>query len=384
MSESKVLYYFNVLATEALLLPRFSFTRSRRSRKWGGKMTMYGMTFTRSHLYVSQRTVKVSLCREALKKLKAEFPNWVVPERPGNSLTNPRRNWVEILQEYCVHHCLPEPKYTKYVHQKGYRHEVQVDGAMYFGALRHYPDESSSKQGAAQLALYDVAVRDTGEDAGSQGLLSLKSSKEALLSMVPRDPLLMAGEPLVPARRRLDDRDDSRVSRKRRRRTKSPGTSSGARKPTPMNANLQPLENCRIAAIEAPVVEEQRRWKVTPSEISHQIQSIETWVAKLERICDLLSLERPEIRIDRVDGRLVESEGEYTAAAYFKTDPFLARAGAIGHVQNFNGTRDMAHEACARGTSDYLIKMVEEDTALENTAAEEREAIIRWGESAAR
>lgn len=101
-------------------------------------------------------------------------------------------------------------------------------------------------------------------------------------------------------------------------------------------------------------------------------------------ICDLLALERPEIRIERTDGRLIEADGEYTAAAYFKVDPFLARAGAIGQTQSFSTTRNAVHEACAWKVCDYLIDMVKEDMMLEQKAAKEREAINMWGETAAR
>lgn len=60
-------------------------------------MTIYGMTFVRSHVYTSRRVAKVSICREALKKLKNEFPNWIVPERPKDSISPPGWDWVETL-----------------------------------------------------------------------------------------------------------------------------------------------------------------------------------------------------------------------------------------------------------------------------------------------
>jgi hypothetical protein len=102
----------------------------------------------------------------------------------------------------------------------------------------------------------------------------------------------------------------------------------------------------------------------------------------VEETCDLLALEHPEIRIERIDGRLIDTDGEYTAAAYFKTDPFLARAGAIGQSRGSFAARDGIHEACAWKTYDYLIKMVREDMALERKAAEEQKAITRWAETA--
>ncbi|KAL4917082.1 hypothetical protein BDW62DRAFT_89744 [Aspergillus aurantiobrunneus] len=384
ISESKVLYYFGVLATKALLLPRFHFTSSRKSKYWGVKMTIYGMTFIRSHVYASRRVAKVSICKEALKKLKVEFPNWVVPERPKDSIAPPGWDWVETLHEYCTHQGLSEPKYTKYVHHKGYRHEVEVDGGTYFGSLKHYSDELQSKQGAAHIALYDVLVRDDSGRVESEGLPNLKISNKALLAQVPRDPLPAFTEPRVPARRRLEDYQESKRARRRTSKSEQPDTALQTCRQTPGNANLQPLENCRLAAVEATVVEEQRRWKFTPSEISRQLENVGTWVAKLEKICDLLALENPEIRIERTDGRLIETEGEYTAAAYFKNDPFLARAGAICQIKTFSGNRNAVHEACAKGVYDYLIDMVREDIAIEQRAAEEREAITRWGENAAK
>ncbi|KAL4743055.1 hypothetical protein BDV11DRAFT_179472 [Aspergillus similis] len=101
-----------------------------------------------------------------------------------------------------------------------------------------------------------------------------------------------------------------------------------------------------------------------------------------EGVCDLLKLEHPEIRIERSDGRLIENEGQYTAAAYFRGDPFLTRAGAIGRIQTFSGTRTAVHEACAWNVCDYLIDLVKEDMMLEDNAAKKRETITRWGDTA--
>ncbi|KAL4975903.1 hypothetical protein BDW66DRAFT_151438 [Aspergillus desertorum] len=421
VSESDILYYFGVLATEALLLPRFQFTKGRKNRYWGVKMTIYGMTFIRSHVYESRRTAKVSICREALKKLRVEFPNWVVPEGPKESLAPSSLDWVETLQEYCVHSSLPEPVYTKYVHHKGYRHEVEIDGDAYFAPLKYYAAELQSKQGAAHVALYNLLVREDYGRVDAEGHpTSLKKSNGALLAVVPGDAHRKSTERMesecLSSRKRshetLSDvsaqnclrspigqrasswrlKENERTKRARRRggKNRSPATTSQV-KPAPGNANLQPLKNCRLAVMEVPVIQEERRWEVTPSDISRELQDVGSWVAKLEReswhsmleeVCNLLKLEHPEIRIDRSDGRLIETEGQYTAAAYFKSDPFLARAGAIGRIQAFSGTRIAVHEACAWNVCDYLIDLVMEDMMLEDKKAKEREAITRWGETA--
>ncbi|KAL4991756.1 hypothetical protein BDW68DRAFT_173694 [Aspergillus falconensis] len=418
VSESNILYYFGVLATKALLLPRFQFTKGRKDRYWGVKMTIYGMTFTRSHVYESRRTAKVSICREALKKLRVEFPNWAVPEGPRDSLAPSSWDWVETLQGKIA------SSLNAFQHanqeSKRYRHEVEVDGGAYFAPLKYYAAELQSKQGAAHVALYDLLVREDPGRVGAEGPPSLKKSNEALLAVVPRDPHRKSTERMeseglssrkrshetlsnVSAQdslrspisqrasaRRLKDYERSRRARRRGGKNRSPATTSQL-KPAPGNANLQPLKNCRLAVVEAPVIQEERRWEVTPSDISRELQDIGSWVAKLEReeswhsmleeVCDLLKLEHPEIRIERSDGRLIETEGQYTAAAFFKSDPFLARAGAIGQIQAFSGTRIAVHEACAWNVCDYLIDLVKEDMMLEDNAAKEREAITRWGET---
>lgn len=98
-------------------------------------------------------------------------------------------------------------------------------------------------------------------------------------------------------------------------------------------------------------------------------------------VCMLLFLQFPEIRVDRVDGRLVETHGEYTAAAYFQGDPFLTRAGAIGSFSDTQPSKDAAREACAGNVVTYLINIVKEDTAEEEFAANQRAEPYQWREN---
>ncbi|KAL4762354.1 uncharacterized protein BDW70DRAFT_159014 [Aspergillus foveolatus] len=384
-------------------------------------MTIYGMTFIQSHVYDSRKNAKVSVCKGALKKLKVEFPNWVVPEGPRDSLVSSGWDWVETLQEYCVHQRLPEPLYTKYAHHKGYRHEVEVGGGAYFAPLKYYAAELQSKQSAAHVALYDLLVREDYGSADTEEPSSLKKSNKALLTVNPwdhhrksterierecpsnrkrsfealldesaQDSLCSSIGQRAPARK-LKDYKHSGIARRHGGKNQLPRTFSQV-KPAPGNANLQPLKNCRLAVVEAPLVQEERHWKVTPSDILREIQNVENWVAKLERgesrqsvfeeVCSLLKLEHPEILLERSDGRLIETEGQYTAAAYFEGDPFLTRAGAIGRIQTFSGIRTAVHEACAWNVYNYLIDLVKEDMMLEDNAAKERETITRWGDTA--
>jgi hypothetical protein len=205
--------------------------------------------------------------------------------------------------------------FTKYVHHKGYRHEVEVGGGAYFAPLKYYAAELQSKQSAAHVALYDLLVREDYGSADAEEPPSLKKSNEALLTVIPRDPHGKSTEriePECPSNRKrsfetlldestqdslcssIDQRAPARKlkgykhSRRARRhgdKNQSPPTFSQV-KPAPGNANLQPLKNCRLAVVEAPLVQEERRWKVTPSDILREIQNVENWVAKLESNID--------------------------------------------------------------------------------------------------
>jgi hypothetical protein len=154
---------------------------------------------------------------------------------------------------------------------------------MYFGVLRHYPDEHSSRQGAAHLALYDMLVR--GEDSHTelQGLSTVNARKESPSALVPRDPPHMAFEQHIPAKRKREDHERSRAVSRRVRESRSPANVPGAQGSMPSNANLQPLKNSRLAAIEIePPVAEESRWRATPSELSYQIRNLGSWTMKLE------------------------------------------------------------------------------------------------------
>lgn len=100
--------------------------------------------------------------------------------------------------------------------------------------------------------------------------------------------------------------------------------------------------------------------------------------------CRLLSLQPPEIRITRLDGRPIDTEGEYRTSAHFKGDPFLTRAGAIGSTKGRRASKAAAKESCAAEVVRYLIKMVNEDTELEEEESAKREQPKHWQENTLR
>ena len=78
------------------------------------------------------------------------------------------------------------------------------------------------------------------------------------------------------------------------------------------------------------------------------------------------------MRITRLDfyGHLFASSpapGEhlYQAAAYFRGDPFLARAGAIGTIKSMRASDpNTVREACIQRVVWFLTQIVREDTFL--------------------
>lgn len=168
----------------------------------------------------------------------------------------------------------------------GYRHEVKIEGCTYFGTLNHYEDEWESTNATAHTALHSLLV--FGDVVS--GPFILRKSKESMLAHVPRDlqkrPVKSKGK-----KRILDDVDVAalpciavrRSKRIRMQRQMSQQlTSQDQEAPGDGNANLVPLANSRLSAIETPPVEDKSKWDVTPREIECQIERLKTHQERLE------------------------------------------------------------------------------------------------------
>ncbi|PYH88824.1 hypothetical protein BO71DRAFT_338024 [Aspergillus ellipticus CBS 707.79] len=376
LNEDEVLFCYGVLATQALLLPRFYFSNSKGSR-WGLKLTMYGHTIIRSNVYPSQKAAKVDVCRAAMKKLQADYPEWILPEE-DDCLVTSGWNWTGLLRDYCTHNGLPAPEYIRILHKQGHCHAVKVQCDMYTGPIDYYPSEFDSQNASAYRALQALWIHGTGCSWNSSGPIPLKNTDEQTLANVPRPP-----ESLFP-----DIEHSSLLCRKRQAESEhvplnspKPNKKQKQMKKGPGNSNLLKLTNCRLPTIDVPAQEEEKRWKVTPKELLFQIGTLLASTDRLKKVCNLLGLEDPEIRVQRTDGRLIEAYGEYTGGVYFNEDPFLMRASPIGRISNMQGTEVAVKDACAERAVDYLIRMVEEDLDIEQTAAKERGLVGQWGDA---
>lgn len=70
----------------------------------------------------------------------------------------------------------------------------------------------------------------------------------------------------------------------------------------------------------------------------------------------------------------------FTVWATFQNEPFLTRAGPIGLINKYPGTKLAAEERCCQKVVDYLLKMVREDYEFENEEMEQRLKIDNFGE----
>lgn len=92
-----MLFYFGVLALQKLLLPSFHTTKPEERGFSGVTLTTYGHTITRIRNNETPEQAKVEVCREALHKFRAEYPEWVVPCVLTDWYPGPDWNWCELL-----------------------------------------------------------------------------------------------------------------------------------------------------------------------------------------------------------------------------------------------------------------------------------------------
>ncbi|GFF48502.1 hypothetical protein IFM46972_08561 [Aspergillus udagawae] len=367
----KVLYYFGVLAIQALLLPKFQCDSSKKRGFWKGKLTLYGLTFESDYTFHTPLQAKSAMARKALEKLQSPYSSWKVPPEPMDCPLATGWGWTDILKDYCIQNGLPEPTYTEYSHKQGCRHEAHVANFSRFGVLKHYNQEWNSRNAAAQMTLYALLTFGQLPPDGISGAAALRNFDEGLLVVVPRETVeagISNGKDISKGpRKRLGD-DHANKGQVKKRGFKSSSES--------INANLLPLAgNARLIPVEEREENVEKRWSVSYWELKSELErGCETHTGKLQRICQLLSLENPEFRIERNNGSW--KEGDYNAAAYFNNDPFLRRASPIGESK---GSMSEAKEACAQKVITYLIEMVREDTRLEDEAARQSDRIRNWG-----
>ncbi|CRG91531.1 hypothetical protein PISL3812_08581 [Talaromyces islandicus] len=374
LSAKQVLFYFGVLTLkEPCLQPSFEYVQDRSSM-WTAKLVLYRESISIPRM-LTRMGAKVEICRVALSLLKPRFASWRVPDEPSLDLTAPEWLWGSLLEDYAYVNQLPCPVFTRYVHKNGYRYEVEVGAVRGWGSCKFYRTDADAADAAAHQALYQLLTEGCDElavsvPAGEPAQMEAPMSKlrvPARNGMASMD--VKTEHALDPS---YDDKQEgSRLSKQEKKRRRG------------VVSNLVPLQNARIPTLDCKdEPEPQSKWKITRHDLLKELRPLSTWVEKVKKMCELLHI-TPEFSIESTPLPMSTTDTvaqTHAAWATFQDDPYLARAGAIGKVDGIETSETDAKEACCRRVYDYLIDLVDQDTALEAEEREGREFIKNFGE----
>lgn len=185
---------------------------------------------------------------------------------------------------YCLCNELDGPKYRKHFHEKGHRHEVEVEGVTYVGALQSYAEETESQNATALRALRESLVSVQGSFGNALGPLTLEQSYKHLLNPTPKTPSYTEGQATPKAKATTKKNNELKAFHKRARARKKRLRDVKRCKniQLSMGVNFQPVLNSRVEPIGATPQAERGRWPVSLKEIKKQLGGIKTHVEKLQ------------------------------------------------------------------------------------------------------
>ncbi|EED12630.1 conserved hypothetical protein [Talaromyces stipitatus ATCC 10500] len=373
LTPEQVLFYFGVLSLQQTQLePVFEYTQEANGGHWSAKLTMYRDSLKIPALK-SLAAAKVEICRVALSILKARYANWNVPDEPSGNLTAFSWRWGGLLNAYAKEMKLPCPEHTKYIHQKGYRYQVDVGTVTSFGNRKFYGTEDQAIEAASHEVLYLLLIRELKElHEATIAALKPEDKRVSALPPQPDMPITASNKVLKPVHTATQTNRIPKPARLVRKRINGNVLADTA-------SNLLPVVNPRINTDRAH--DEPKRtmkWKTTPDRLTKAIAHLKTEREKYERVCNMLGLSsRLEIKENFKRESVPPS---YTVWATFRSDPFLTRAGQVGIVNGHRGTEREAVEMCCRNVVDYLIDLVQDDFDLEREEQEQRWKLENFGE----
>ncbi|PCG95752.1 Hypothetical protein PENO1_071890 [Penicillium occitanis (nom. inval.)] len=397
LSPKLVLFYFGVLRLQDPQLdPVVEYTKNAVDGRFYAKLTMY-----RDSLKIpaqeSMADAKVELCRVALSILKVRYANWKVPDEPSEKLTPFSWRWAQLLQAYTEDMKHPSPELTRYVHKNGFRYQVdvgKVDTGIVtsLGHRKFYETEDQAIEAASHEVLYLLLIQELQElqEATIAASWPEHENMPTLASQLPAPTT----DSLLPAKvehpsisnsagsgrdfpKPVNDRvlkpihsvnAPHRVTKAAHQQSKR----SNACEPSLSTlSNLVPVTNPRIST-EKRRDEHQpdRKWKASPDELKNAIAKLQTSRQKYERVCSMLGLTSKIEFHENV--KKPPAPSTFTVWATFQNEPFLTRAGPVGLITKYPGTRSAAEERCCQKVVDYLLNMVQEDYELEDEEMEER------------
>ena len=194
----------------------------------------------------------------------------------------------EAVVEHCVQNGIPGPAYTKFLPERGnvYCHGVKVRHATYTSPMNHYASDYVSRNTSAYKALQTLLIHGSGEVCNFPGPFTLKRHDERLLADVPRLSGFVNHDtdsrPPVASKPRTEPDNISSRPLERSKKRKLDGEAPG-------NSNLLPLTNCRLSSVDVHAQEEEKRWKLTPRELTTQMGALKSYVDKLASNADSLA-----------------------------------------------------------------------------------------------
>jgi hypothetical protein len=97
-------------------------------------------------------------------------------------------------------------------------------------------------------------------------------------------------------------------------------------------------------------------------------------------LCSMLSL-KYAIETQLQSPTTANPQPTFAVWMTFQDDPFLARAGPIGKITEFRGTRTNAQEACCKNATEYVMGLVREDYATEQYELGQRALVQGYQET---
>ncbi|KAI2792064.1 hypothetical protein POX_b02098 [Penicillium oxalicum] len=161
LTYGEVLFIFNTFGVVARLFPRFHFKWASDDRqKVGVRLQLYGHT-----VYAAPENTPIDAavvaCRQALRELSREHPQWLLPPKPSQGLGEPHWNWKQILEDFADQAGWEKPTYANRDGSSGQRSlvTVTVHGQKYWPA-KWTEDSDKSGMMAAHQAIYQLLTQD--------------------------------------------------------------------------------------------------------------------------------------------------------------------------------------------------------------------------------
>ncbi|KAJ5782145.1 hypothetical protein N7457_003919 [Penicillium paradoxum] len=159
LTDSEVLYYFNVIALMGRMQPDFRYKYDSADRKnIIVNLTLWGNTIIHAELTSdSLHAAEVFAYRQTLEKMQKHNSDWVIPPLPKDGPTSPGWVWTKLLKDFCADQGFPKPRYKSSQDGMGWYCNLSINSKPYISA-RGCKTLTEAESTAAHMALYQLAI----------------------------------------------------------------------------------------------------------------------------------------------------------------------------------------------------------------------------------